>query len=159
MEVSEMQGPTLHLYAGTSAWTARPLSTIHPAFEYERLYAPEPTPVPEDDTAGPVYEESISPLPEVYTSPPQGDIEGLVCGHWPEQCGYALCVFHWESGPDLVDGNPYDVYVGTAQIDINLHGWRFQADPTEPTENLRVAREMYDERGWGHWPTSSRLCA
>ena len=79
-------------------------------------------------------------------------IEAIICGYWVEDCAHALRVFRCESGEDYIDGNPYDSYVGTAQIDIDLYGGRFASDPYEPNENLRVAYQLYTEQGWAHWP-------
>jgi len=78
--------------------------------------------------------------------------EEIICAHFWDDCTHALRVFQCESGPDYSDGNPYDYYVGAAQVDISLHGWRFAGDPYDLWENMRVARQLYDERGWAPWP-------
>lgn len=79
-------------------------------------------------------------------------ITGLICGLWVDDCEHALRVFSCEVGNDYIDGDPYDKYVGVAQIDVNLHGWRFIGDPYEPAENLRVAFQLFQERAWAPWP-------
>ena len=78
--------------------------------------------------------------------------EGVICAYFWDDCAHALRVFTCESGDDYIDGNPYDYYVGAAQVDVDLHGWRFVSDPYDLGENMRVARQLYDERGWAPWP-------
>ena len=155
------------LVSGTAGWNLPPLSTVHPSTEPPRLLADEPedgeeqAAPPENDGGGLVSAEGVGALQpddtayvEVQPSVGQGltDAEAVICTHFPEDCAHALRVFACESGPDYVDGNPYDRYAGAAQIDVHLHSWRFMDDPYDLSENMRVARQIHDEVGWQAWP-------
>ena len=98
--------------------------------------------------------EVVQPVEEVLSEPaiPLTGPETTICTHFPDDCDHAIRVFRCESGPDFIDGNPYDIYEGAAQVDSQLHGWRFTADPGDLGENMRVARQLYDESGWQPWP-------
>mgnify|MGYP001576190833 FL=1 len=99
--------------------------------------------------------DNSQPEEPVVVSEPEPALtgaEGVICGVFWDDCGHALRVFACESGPDYIDGNPYDRYAGAAQVDVYLHSWRFVSDPYNLGENMRVARELYNERGWAPWP-------
>ena len=119
--------------------------------EREALRAPHTvSPSPGPEVPQKVSQEATQPDTEpvpALTGP-----EGVICAHFPEDCEHALRVFACESGPDYIDGNLYDRYAGAAQVDTELHGWRFSADPYDLHESMRVARQLYNERGWAPWP-------
>ncbi len=117
---------------------------VHERRESAHMREVPATPAPSVQPEVPEAEETES---HAYTGQ-----EGVICAYFSDNCEHALRVFACESGPDFIDGNPYDQYVGAAQIDIYLHGWRFQGEPYELDSNMRVARQLYNERGWAPWP-------
>lgn len=53
----------------------------------------------------------------------------------------------------------YSAHVGTWQINLALHSWRFYDhgyDPWTQADDMRantlVAYDIYSERGWSAWP-------
>lgn len=108
------------------------------------LQAAEAGGVPLESPAEPVAASLHNPL---------GSIEAVICSYdWWGSCDRALRVAACESGPDYIDGNPYDTLVGTWQIEMSVHAAKFQGDPYDPAENARVAYEIYVNGGERHWP-------
>lgn len=68
----------------------------------------------------------------------------------------ATCIAWQESRlqPQVVSENNH--YVGLFQIDYALHG-QDKEELKLPHHNIKVARLLYDERGWDPWPTSHSM--
>mgnify|MGYP001590477139 CR=1 FL=1 len=137
---------------------------VHPVYATEWPILGEvlplpPSPTPTVDTGALVelYESTVTEGvgrggATAMPYPPTEGPEGVICAYFWDDCEHALRVFACGAGPDYIDGSPFDSYIGAAQIDIGLHAWRFNSEPYELGENMRVARQLYDERGWAPWP-------
>jgi len=114
-----------------------------------------------DETTEVPAEQASQPEPEpVATQAPEvGSAEGTICSIWGGSlpCSYVLAVARCESGPDYYADTGY--YIGTFQLDPNLHGWRFLAhgwniwtNGYNVYENSVVAYELYLDNGMAPWP-------
>lgn len=100
------------------------------------------------------YAAAVATEPEL--SEGLTDAEAIICGIFPD-CAKALRVARCESGPDYYAG--YGVHVGTWQVNLGLHAWRFYEHGYDPYTqaddihaNTLVAWDIYLERGWAAWP-------
>jgi len=114
----------------------------------------EPTQLPTDPPSQP------EPEPVVSQAPPEtGSAEATICGIWATvSCAYILKVARCESGSDYYDDSG-GYYIGTFQLDPNLHGGRFLAhgwdiwtDGQDVYKNSMVAYELYLDNGMAPWP-------
>lgn len=85
----------------------------------------------------------------------------LVDAYFPEdEVDTALCIIRYESGGDPEADNPRSTAAGLFQILGSLWAPRFgvsEGDLYDPATNVRLARHIWDESGWGAW-TTDRLC-
>ena len=83
----------------------------------------------------------------------------LVAGHFPpEAVDTALCLMELESGGNPNAQNPSSGASGLFQV---LPSWadNFDMRPVDlfvPEKNVYVARQLYDDGGWGHWSPWNR---
>lgn len=140
-------------------YAATPVPTVGPA-------TPSPIPSPDALLDGGGHGEAAAVDADLTVSEPDepsveglagaeglDGIEAIICAYdWWGSCERALRVARCEVGPDYIDGNPYDDYVGTWQVAMSVHAAKFQGDPYDPVENTRVAYEIYVNGGERHWP-------
>ena len=77
-------------------------------------------------------------------------IEDEICAVFGDACAEAIAVARCESGLDPNAANPDSSARGLFQIMASVHGvrakWLFN-----PSVNIRVAKQLYDEQGWNPW--------
>ena len=118
-------------------------------------YPPEPTPLPADPPSQPEQEPVVS-----QATVEAGSAEATICGVWTTvSCSYILRVARCESGSDYYSTREEGYYIGTFQLDPNLHGGRFLAhgwniwtDGQDIYKNSVVAYELYLDNGMAPWP-------
>lgn len=85
----------------------------------------------------------------------------LVDAYFPDdEVETALCIIRHESGGDPEADNPRSSAAGLFQILGSLWAPQFgvsQSQLYDPAMNVRLARIIWDESGWGAW-TTDRLC-
>lgn len=133
--------------AGT--WTEaceRPDPVAQPASETATVRASEETP----DEA-PAVDRGIGAGVEQW--------RGLVAAHFPAgEVGHALCIMSHESGGNPNALNPRSGAAGLFQI---MPFWwdAYGGDRFHPETNVKVARVVWDQQGWGGWsPWNRGLC-
>jgi len=146
VEVSEVWDNELSIMGQTLPMVRQPEEPVDEPQPQE----PQPTTTPEPE---PTYLEA-TPKAEASSA------EGTICSIWQSlPCGYVLAVAQCESGADYYDDWSTGYYIGTFQLDPNLHGWRFlkhgwniYTDGPDVYKNSVVAYELYLDNGMQPWP-------
>lgn len=117
------------------------------------------TPAENTPTAGQVAELTATPEPTRDAPVFGASVIDIIRSYdWPDD--YAIAVADCESGFDPLAWNPFPVYLdgiehhatGVMQVLIPLHLWRFEgASPYDPAANVRVAYQLWLERGFQPW--------
>lgn len=86
------------------------------------------------------------------------NIKTRICEVFGPQCENALIIAKYES--TFNPGAYYNGNYGIFQINCPSHSWRVGGDCNALFDfetNLRIAKQIYDEQGWGPWSTKIHL--